>query len=142
MEEDRPMPHCSNRLFEWTMAFAFVFLGLQLVIWPTALANSKFQFLLDVIKPEVLAVLSLIVGLLRLVALYRNGQWPTWGPHVRAFCALATALVLLQMDVSLYLVQSAAQAPPSPTLPIFSALVLAEFYSTYRAAADARYRPL
>jgi hypothetical protein len=135
-----PGRYCSNRLFEWTMTFTLIGLGVHLIIWPGAVAASKFQFMLDMIGSQTLMLAYLIIGILRATALFLNGNWPVWGPLVRAYTSLGGALVWFQMDASLYLAQRAINADPSPSLWLYTALVGAELYSTYRAAADARYR--
>lgn len=135
-----PGKHCRNRVFEWTMTGALLGMGAMLVIWPNAIAMSKLQFMLDVVGSGSLTLLYITVGCFRIVALYLNGNWPLWGARVRALTAIGSAIVWLQMGMSLFLMQLAIGGPPSPSVPLYLALVCAELYSTYRAAADARYR--
>lgn len=135
-----PGSHCKNRLFEWAMTAALLGIGLELIIWPNAIATSKLQFMLEVLGSRNLMAFYLLVGWFRGVALYLNGGWPIWGARVRTYCAFGGALVWLQMGISLILTQLASGNPPSPSVPVFMALAAAELYSTYRAAADARYR--
>ncbi len=135
-----PGRHCRNRLFEWTMTCALLGIGTEMVIWPNAFAVSKLQFMLDVINSKCLMYYCLMVGVLRAFALYINGGWPVWGARVRMFTAVGSAAVWLQMGLSLVFVQIAIDGPPSPSVPLYVALVLAELYSTYRAAADVRFR--
>lgn len=122
------------------MTGALLGMAALLMIWPNAVAHSKFQFMLDVVGSKTLMLFYLFVGWFRAVALYLNGGWPVWGARVRALAAIGGALVWLQMAVSLIMAQLAIGAPPSPSVPLYLALVAAEFYSIYRAAADARFR--
>lgn len=133
-----PGARCRNRLFEWTMTCALFGLGIQLLIWPHAMSASSFRFLLDVIGAQYLMMFYLFVGWFRGVALFLNGNWPTWGPRVRALGAMLGAGVWMQMDISLIRLIPEQGTPPSPGIPVYSALVIAELISTYRAAADAR----
>jgi hypothetical protein len=135
-----PGRHCQNRVFEWTMTGALLGMGILMVIWPTAFSASKLQFLLDIINPKCLTYYFLTIGGLRAVALYRNGSWPVWGARMRVLCAMGSMAVWMQMGLSLLIMQTAIYAPPSPSVPLYAALVVAELYSTYRAAADVRYR--
>lgn len=137
---NRPGWHCSNRLFEWTMAGAMLGMGVELLIWPDAIAKSKMLFMLDVLGSHTFMLAYLVVGGARCAALYLNGKQPTWGTRVRAVTAICGAFAWAQMGISLYLAQVAVGGPPSPSLPLYFALVIAEFYSTFRAASDARYR--
>lgn len=140
MATSAPGKHCKNRLFEWTMTVALLSIGIELLIWPGSIAASKLQFMLDVLGSNTLTIFYLLVGWFRGIALYLNGGWPVWGARVRTFCAIGGSLVWLQMGISLIIAQLALGAPPSPSVPIFLALAAAELYSTYRAAADARFR--
>lgn len=135
-----PGKHCKNRLFEWMATGALLGIGAEMVIWPNAFAVSKLQFMLDVIGSGTLTIFLLVVGWFRALALFLNGGWPIWGARVRMFAAIGGAAVWLQMGMSLILIQLAAHGPPSPSVPLYIALVCAELYSTYRAAGDARYR--
>jgi hypothetical protein len=140
MSHDVPGAHCRNRLFEWTMTCALFALGVHLLIWPDAIKASSFRILLNVIGSDSMMAFYLLVGGFRAVALYLNGNWPVWGPQVRALGALAGAVVWLQMDIALAQLAPAVGTPPSPGIPVYTALFIAELYSTYRAAADARLR--
>lgn len=135
-----PGPHCRNRVMEWAMAGALLGIGIEQIIWPESFARSKLQFLLDILSPGALTLWCLVIGWFRALALYLNGGWPTWGARVRVLTSMGGAAVWMQMCISLVLAQIASNAPPSPSVPVFAALVFAEIYSTYRAAADVRFR--
>lgn len=137
---DLAAPLCKNRLFEWTMAFALLGLGVHLAVWPHAMGASAFRFILEVVGSQNLTIFYLMVGIFRIVALVANGRWQTWGPRVRALAALCGAGVWLQMDIALLKLVPEVGSPPSPGIPVYSALFLAELVSTYRAAVDGRIR--
>ncbi len=135
-----PGKHCKNRLFEWAMTAALLGMGIVQVAFPQSVAQSKFQFMLEVVGAGSLTAFCIVVGSLRAVALYLNGSWPVWGARVRMIAAIGSATVWMQMGLSLTYMQIIAGAPPSPSSPLLFALVFAELYSTYRAGADAGYR--
>lgn len=122
------------------MTAAMLGIGIEQTIWPNAFAVSKLQFLLDIVSGAALTLFCLTVGWFRALALFLNGGWPIWGARVRMVASIGSAAVWAQMGISLILVQLAVSGPPSPSVPLYLSLVLAELYSTYRAAADARYR--
>lgn len=122
------------------MTAAMLGVGVEMVIWPDAVAQSKLQFMLSVVGSTALMVFYLVVGALRACALYLNSDSPSVSSGMRAIGAAGGALAWLQMALSLIIAQASIGAPPSPSVPIFLALVAAELYSTYRAACDARRR--
>lgn len=122
------------------MSAALLGMAALLIVWPLAINGSKFQFMLDVIGSRTLMLFYLFVGGFRMAALYLNGNWPVWGSVVRSAGATGGALVWLQMGMSLLISQSEAGGLPPPSVPLYLALVGAEFISAYRAAADVRFR--
>lgn len=132
--------HCLNRLFEWYAAVALTLLGLHTLVWPHAVGASAFRLMLDFVPPQNLAAFFLMVGLLRGAALIANGQWPFIGPHLRALGALCGAVIWLQMTVALFLLIELQRTPPSPGIPVYFAMFVAELAATYRAAADVSHR--
>lgn len=83
---------------------------------------------------RTLEALFAVGGVVRMLALYANGHWPTYGPRMRAGCALLGGIVWSEMALSIV----AGSAHPSVDVAVFSALALGEFYSSYRAAGDGR----
>lgn len=127
-------------LFEWTMATALFLLGVHLLVWPEAMGASSFWLILSTFGRSWLTAVYLIVGGLRMMALFANGASKRLGPHVRAIGAFCGAAIWLQMDIALIGLIGAQGTPPSPGIPVYSALVVAELFATYRAAADANAR--
>lgn len=135
-----PGRHCRNRLFEWAMASGMFLTGLELVMWPDAIAKSKLQFMLDLVGSSGFTAFYLFFGMNRIVALFLNGAGKPWTAYARALGGLAGAFAWCQMAISLIIAQIALHAPPSPTVPLLLMLVLVEMYSTMRSLDDARYR--
>lgn len=131
--------YCGNRLFEWVMTMALLFLGLLVIQWPDTMASSAFRFILLVVGPIHLGILYLAIGGLRIVALIANGRW-SHGPKARAVGALAGALIWGQMDFALILLIPHVGSPPSPGIPVYFCLVIGELISVYRALASGNVR--
>jgi hypothetical protein len=127
-----------HRLFEWTMAFVMVFIGLHLILFPTSIAASSFDRLLHFIPEHFFAVVFLAAGLGRITALVVNGISPTLGPKVRGLGSSLGAVIWCQIAYSLYIHSVAGDIPPSPGIPVYAMLVIAEVAATYKAAADVR----
>lgn len=135
-----PGKHCENRRLEWWMAAALCLTGVEFVIWPDSLARSKLQFMLDMVGSSRFTVFYLFFGILRLTALFLNGQGKPWTAYARILGALAGAFAWFQMAMSLVIAQIAIAGPPSPTVPLLLVLVAVEIDSSIRAGHDARYR--
>lgn len=127
---DPPGPYCARRLFEWTMALALTAFGLHILLLPHTMQYSRYSGVLLILTVSHFAIICIVVGAVRTVALSQNGGWPTWGPRIRAFCALASAAVWGQLAVSLLQFQS-------PGSWVYVALAGAELRSVWRARRDA-----
>lgn len=134
MHDDPPGPHCSRRLFEWTMALALVGFGLHILILPSTMQSSRYAGVLLVLSTGQFAIACLLVGFTRIVALSRNGTWAVWGPRVRAFCAFGSAAIWAQLAVSLGQYHS-------PGVWVYVAIAGAELRSVLRARRDANAGP-
>lgn len=122
--------HFENRISE--VAAALIMLGLALLIEvaPAAADAHSFDLIGVAIVDEWLAPAFLLVGLVRIAALVANGNWPVYGPWMRAGGALVGALIWSQMCLSLVIL-----ALPSPGIPIYAVLTGSELLSIYRALA-------
>jgi hypothetical protein len=115
-------------------------IGVHLLIWPAAMGASSFRLLLLVIGDvHALTAFFIAVGMFRAFALIANGKWHIYGSRIRAFSALLSGVVWLQLAIALVLLIPAQGTPPSPGIPVYTVLFLAELYSTYRAASDGRF---
>jgi hypothetical protein len=126
---------CSYRLFEWTMSVALVVTGLIIFIWPMSVTNSAFHMILRLVGPYQLAMIYFGVGAIRIAGLIINDRWCNYGSNIRAATALASSMIWLQIIAAFVLILPERDGVPSPSLGLYSCLVLAEWYSTYRAVA-------
>lgn len=131
---------CKNRFVEWTMAMAFLLLGLQTAVWPDSIERSAFALILNVLSPTVIGCISLFAGVARIAALYMNGRLPYYGPMIRAIGAGVGFCVMVSMAFALGLQTINVDRPPSPGVPFYLAWAFAEWLSAVRAASDVRYR--
>lgn len=138
LPKSAPGHHCKNRQFEWTMAFALLWTGAFIMIWPHAIQASAFAPILDIGPSTMLGQFLTIIGLLRCVTLWHNGLWPKWGPIIRASCAVAGGVVFMSMDIALIRQVLEVGRPPSPGIPIYTAVAVSEFISVFRAVGDVR----
>lgn len=128
--------YIGNRLFEWCMAIALLFLGAQVLLWPNTLADSNFRMLLDIANNLTLAIFYMVIGTARIAALIANGcYFPTWTPRIRAIGALGGALIWGQMMLALVLLSAELGRSPSPGIPVYLALTIGELFSCYRVLA-------
>jgi hypothetical protein len=115
----------------------FCGIGIELALFPSAVAFSAFRYLLELSSAALLASLYFVVGFVRLISLVLNGRL-TYGSEIRAMCSVVSALVWLQMAAALLRFHMETGSPPAPGMPVFAILFLAEVYSTYRAVSDGR----
>lgn len=130
----------SNRLFEWVMTFAMLAIACEIAIWPNTIGASAFRFILRIVSPEDMGIFFLVFGIVRVIALIANGNWPEYGPRLRAVGAGSAALMWGQMFVALLLLAPHNSGIPSPGIPVYFALTVGELLSAYRAISDARIR--
>lgn len=128
--------YLNGKLFEWFAALNMTAIGLTVLVWPTTLSVSAFRYLF--LRPELLGLLCFLVGLSRLVALIVNGRSWIYGPRVRAWAALFSGIVWLQLWISLAQYALSDTGIPSIGLSNWLLLFLAELIVTYRAATDVR----
>jgi hypothetical protein len=131
--------HCRDRFFEWVMTLAMLSLAVHLLIWPQAIAASAFRYMLVIFWPSHIAVVFLLAGAFRAMALVLNGRW-RWGATCRASCALIGAMMWAQMDLALVMLIPNAGTPPSPGIPVYFALAVGELVSCYRVLAHGRHQ--
>lgn len=112
------------------MAAGLIGFGMHILLWPSTMATSRYSGATLILGITGFGLVCAVIGMLRLVTLARNGQWPEWGPRVRAGCAVASGVIILQLAVSL-------AANKSPGLWIYIALAGAELRSVFRARRDA-----
>lgn len=125
-----PTPtHFRVRALEWGLAWIMLAIGLCLFLPYPTLDQPAFQPIRewgnDFFWGTVLTVLSMA----RIGALWRNGGWVP-SPVIRAICSVLSSAVWTLFALGL--------TNAFVLLPIFIGFVLADIYSTGRAASDAR----
>jgi len=125
--------HFENRLFELSSTSMMLGLAGLIALWPEAMAASAFRYLLAFISPGWLGSAFFLAGCLRLAALVANGEWPRYGPILRAIGAFAGAMLWGQMGFALFQLMPNVGTPPSPGIPVYLVLSLFELFSMYRA---------
>lgn len=129
-------PYGPRRLFDWTMAAALIITGVIILCYPKSIGNSAFHMILRLVTPYTLALIYISIGVGRLIAL-RLSDMPRYAENaanLRAAMSFASSLVWLQIIAAFVLIIP-ERGVPSPSLGLYTSLVLAEWYSTYRSAA-------
>ena len=130
--------YVKGRVFEWTMALAMLFAGLELLIWDNVLTFGAFKWMLLVMSQKWIGTIMLFLGWIRLSSLMFNGQLlfgRKVGWFVRAGCAVASAVLWSQFALALVAL-SIDQGFPSIGLPFWSMFVVAELLVTYSIGAQ------
>jgi hypothetical protein len=127
-----------DRLFEWIMSVAMFAIGIQMMMWPDTIRASAFRHVLRIVDSGHLGLFFLFFGAMRMMALMANGNWPKYGPRLRAIGAGAAAMLWGQLCISLVLLFPFNSGVPSPGIPVYLALTMGELISAYRALSDAR----
>ena len=127
-----------NRLFEWLVSAMMVLIAITVAVSPKTIAFGGFAGIEAVgLTAPMVAVLFSLAGCLRCASLYANGHWPVYGPRCRAACALAGALIWVQMLYALTK-WSLTSGYLSIGIPVYACLTIGEIISCYRAASDGR----
>lgn len=113
-------------------------LAIEILIWPATISASAFRYMLSVISAENMGVFFLLFGMVRILALIANGNWPKYGPRMRAAGGGFAAFMWLQMFVALIVLVPHNNGIPSPGIPVYFALFIGELISAYRVISDAR----
>jgi hypothetical protein len=127
-----------QRLFEWMTALMMLGIAATIGVSPRTIESGGFHLMQDAgITRDRLGWAFLLIGILRIGALYANGRSPFYGPWCRFAGAFVGALVWLQMGLAL-VAWSDRAGYVSIGVPVYAVLALGEFISCYRAANDAR----
>lgn len=140
-EPDAAGRHCRNRLFEWGMSLSTFLFGIHVSVFPSSLARSNFSPILDIVPAPIISVIAVIVGGMWLTALWCNGNWPVWGPVIRAVGSVVAGVILISIDVALLRQSYEVGRDPSPGTPFYSVFgIISLLIASRRAAADVRNR--
>lgn len=131
--------YLNGRLFEWFAAANLAGVGTIIVFWPDTLVWSAFKYLVTVgMGPVMIGFICLVVGYARIFALIVNGRSWVYGPRVRAWCSLLSAVIWLQILISLAQFAISDTGVPSLGLSNWAWLFFGELVVAYRAATDVR----
>lgn len=136
------MYYVKGRIFEWTMALAMLFGGVELLLWDDVLTFGAFKWLLTIMGQKWIGSFMLFVGWIRLSALMFNGQLlfgSRFGPLVRAVCAVFAASLWAQFALAL-VVLSIDQGYPSLGVPFWIMFTIAELLVSYSVGAEWRMK--
>jgi hypothetical protein len=127
---------CRNRVVEWLCAIMLLNFGLTTTLTPETLGQGSFRYMIALnITPALFASITLLVGVVRVSALYFNGYGLPWSARIRALCAMFGAAVFGIMGLSLvFLMKDTGWL--SLGAGTHFALCGVEFYSCLRAGAD------
>lgn len=132
----RVLDALASRLFEWVAACSMLGIAVTLAASPATIQRGSFRYMLDAgLTPSLLGPFFALVGVLRIIALYANGEWKPWGPRCRAAGALLGALIWGQMALALAQLTKDTSTI-SLGIPVYFCIILGELFSCYRAAAD------
>lgn len=130
--------YIDGRLYEWSFATALLGLAVEILMWPETMSRSAFKWLVaDYIRSDLLGIIVLSLGLIRVAALAANGASLVVGPVLRSVCAVISATLWGQFASALIKLSS-VQVTPSPGVSFWVVFTLAELYVAYRAMLDFR----
>jgi hypothetical protein len=124
-----------TRALDWVCAAMIFTWGVTLIVPGDTLALSPaYIHLLDRFPETVWAIVLIAIGLLRFVALIVTGYWGP-SPMVRGAAALMGAIIWANFLYAFVLV-SATMGVVSSGVTVCLVLLVADLYSTSRAAVD------
>ncbi len=131
--------YLNGRLFEWFAALNLAGIGTIIILWPSTLDWSAFKYLVTIgTTPLMIGVVCFVLGYARIFALVVNGRSWVYGPRVRAWCSLLSAVIWLQIWISLAQFAVSDLGVPSLGLSNWTWLFFGELIVAYRAATDVR----
>lgn len=127
-----PTPtHFRVRSLEWGLGVILLNVGLVLIQPAPTFSNPAFSTMAQIVPEPVWGLGCLLVGTVRLLALWRNGAWVP-SPWLRLATSVLSALFWLQVLLGIV---SASILPLG--LAFFPAFIAADMYSVWRSAQDA-----
>ncbi len=133
------LAHAANekyptRSVEYLLAWVMVAWSLR-VVWPgDVMMGPAFRYLIAIAPEPIWGWFGLIVGILRVYALARNGHWRR-SPHWR----LTGAALGLNWWLMLFVLYTAAVMDGAPDFPMrwsFAVFIYFEAYSCFRCGQD------
>lgn len=129
------------RLFEWVTTFIMLGMAATVIASPDTIEKGAFRYMLVAgFTPLVLGVFFVVVGSIRVGALYANGRSEVWGPRLRIVGALAGIFIWSWMGVALVML-TRDTGTLSLGIVNWIGLALGEVISCARAGSDVRPIP-
>lgn len=131
--------YVQRRTFEFSVSVMMLGISALLIVSPESLSQNSFQYMMRIgLDAVTIPVLFSVASAFRIAALSANGNWPVWGPRLRATGAIIGAIIWSQMAFGLLLFSSVNNRPLSTGFPVYLMLTLGELLSLRRAGRDAR----
>lgn len=124
--------HFPPRAVEWLVTGLLTSWGAAVILQPGMFeTNPAFLHMAKIAPQEAWGLYAFVVGALRAMALFINGSWQRT-PIVRIIAAFASAFIWTQVLLGI------SNSPvPTTAWAFFPWFIAADFYSAFRAGADA-----
>ncbi len=126
--------HFEARAIEWFNGLFLLAWGAYVILHPGLFNGPTFPVwtgLLQIATQEVWGLVAFVVGVIRTVALFINGQWGLT-PLIRVVTSFMSVFVWFWVAVALI-----RSGIPNTGIVVYSGLMFADMYSAFRAASDA-----
>lgn len=126
--------HFEARAIEWFNSFYLTAWGAYVILHPNLFQGSTeptWGGLLHLAPQEVWGLGAFAAGIIRVVALLINGQWGIT-PLIRVLTSFMSVFVWFWVVVGLI-----KSGVPNTGIVVYCGLLLADMYSSFRAASDA-----
>jgi len=131
--------HMQDRALEWFSALIMLSWGAVLAMPGDTLAGANFDAFRRYGMTEVFWAWTFgSIGAARIMALYINGKWPRT-PLIRMVGALFGAVSWAQVAWLITEGTLMKSGVASTGMPVYASLAVADLFSIFRAAFDARY---
>ncbi len=129
--------HFQARFAEWLNAGILFSWGFYIIIHPGIMSNkaisAMWQGFLALAPEQAWGLIALLTGFMRLGALYVNGVHHRT-PTIRLVTSFISAFVFVQITSGLW-----NGGAPNTGIVVYSALIVADIYSAFRASADVTF---
>lgn len=129
--------HFQARFAEWLNAAILFAWGFYIIMHPGMMTNkaiaAMWEGLLVLAPEQAWGLVALLTGFMRLGALYVNGVHHRT-PTIRLATSFISGFVFVQIAAGLW-----NGGAPNTGIVVYSALVIADIYSAFRASADVTF---
>lgn len=127
--------HFQARFAEWFNASVLFIWGINVVLHPSMFEDTEALYagMLRIMSQTSWGLIAVIVGLVRLAALYVNGHHART-PTVRLIASFFSAFVFTQVFIGLW-----NSGVANTGFPVYAGLICADIYSAFRASQDVTF---